>query len=91
MKVGIYQKVSELMQGISNARPPQPKDTFTWGVQTVLKFIKENWGNNREIIDKELSLKLAMLRALTTASRAMEIHHLNIENMGRLNPVCFRI
>ena len=91
MKVGIYQKVSELMQGISNARPPQPKDTFTWDVQTVLKFIKENWGNNREIIDKELSLKLAMLRALTTASRAMETHHLNIENMGRLNPVCFRI
>ena len=49
-----------------------------WDVQTVLNFIKKNWGNNKEITDKGFSLKLRMLIALATAARAIEIHHLNI-------------
>ena len=49
-----------------------------WDVQTVLNFIKKNWGNNKEITDKGFSLKLRMLIALATAARASEIHHLNI-------------
>lgn len=67
--VGDCPKVSKLMQGIFNVRPMQPKQTFIWNVQTVLNFIKENWGENKEITDKELSLKLKMLTAFTTVSR----------------------
>ena len=67
--------VSQLMQGVFNARPPQLKYTFIWDVQMVLNFIKEIWRNNKEITDKELSLKLTMLIELATASRAIEIHH----------------
>ena len=51
---------------------------YMWDVQTVLNFIKKNWGNNKEITDKGFSLKLRMLIALVTAARAIEIHHLNI-------------
>ena len=51
---------------------------FTCDVRTVLHFIKENWGNNKKIIGKEFPLKLKMLIVLTTASRAIEMHQLNI-------------
>ena len=55
-------------------------------VQTVLIFIKGNWGNNKEITDKKLSLKSTMFIALTTASRAMEMHDINpILFMGQLS------
>ena len=37
-----------------------------------------------EITDNEFSLKLTMLVPLTTASRVIEVHHLNIENMVQL-------
>ena len=40
MKIGVQPTVSELMQGVFNARPAQPKYTFIWDVQTVLNFIK---------------------------------------------------
>ena len=29
------------MQGVFNARPPQPKYTIIWNVQAVLNFIKK--------------------------------------------------
>ena len=51
---------------------------YIWDAQTALNFIKENWGNNKKIIDKGFSLKLRMLIALATAARAIEIYHLNI-------------
>ena len=41
--------VSQLMQGVFNARPPQLKYTFIWDAQMVLNFIKEIWRNNRGI------------------------------------------
>ena len=55
MKVGVHPRVSELIQDVFNNWPPQPEYTFIWEVQRVLDFIKENWRNNKEIIDKELS------------------------------------
>ena len=39
--------VSQLMQGVFNARPAQLKYTFIWDAQMVLNFIKEIWRNNR--------------------------------------------
>lgn len=41
MKVGVHPKVSELMQELSNAIPPQPQYSFMWEIQTILNFIKE--------------------------------------------------
>ena len=83
-RVGSNDKVCKLFSGVFNLRPPQPKYTFTWDVQTALEYIKVNWPVNNVLSDKLLSLKLSKLLVLASASRAVQIQHLNISQMGRL-------
>ena len=54
--------------------------------KTAFYYDKENWPDNEIILfsDKELSSKLTILLALTIASRASGIQHLNLKNMIRL-------
>ena len=56
--VGSDDKVCKLLNGVFNLRPPQPKYTFIWDVQTVLEYIKVNWPINNVLSDEFLSLKL---------------------------------
>ena len=70
-----------LLAGIFNSRPPQPKYCFIWNVQTVIEFIRKEWGRNQELSDKFLTYKLTMLLALKSASRALGLQHLNIKFM----------
>ena len=51
------------LTGVFNFRPPQLRYLFTWDVQMLLEFIKNNWTDNNNFI-----LKLTML--LRLASRA---------------------
>jgi len=67
-RVGSNAKVCDLLSGVFNSRPPQPKYTFIWDIQIVLNYIKSNWSNNENLSDKQLSLKLSMLLALVSAS-----------------------
>ena len=83
-KLGVHPKVCELLTGVFNQRPPQPKYTFIWDVQVVLDYMKENWADNKIISDKHLIYKLTMLLALVSASRAVQLQHLQISHMGRL-------
>jgi len=61
--VGQYPLVSRLLKGIFHDRPPLPRYTNTWNVQTVLNYL-ENLGENQSLSLKELSWKLTMLLAL---------------------------
>ena len=70
-----------LLAGIFNSTPPQPKYCFIWNVQTVIEFIRKEWGRNQELSDKFLTYKLTMLMALTSASLALGLQHLNIRFM----------
>jgi len=64
------------MTGIFNLkRPTRPNYNFIWDVEKVLSF--------HSISDKELTLKLTMLLALTAASRASEICNLDIRYLVR--------
>ena len=38
--VGKHPRVSELMSGISNKRPPKPRYSFTWDVERVLSVFR---------------------------------------------------
>ena len=67
------------MSGIFNGRPPKPGYLFVWNVETVVQFIKSKWRNSEELSEKNLTYKLTMLMALTSASRSDAIHHLNID------------
>ena len=61
--------------GKFNPCPLQPKYLFAWDVQVALNLIKSAWDETDRLEGKRLSLKLLMLLALTTSSRASGIHH----------------
>ena len=69
------------MTGVFNSKPPQPRYVFIWDVQIVLNYIKSNWANSSDLSDRNLTLKLTSLLALTSASRTVSIHHLDVRFM----------
>lgn len=87
--IGQHPTISRLMAGISNARPPLPRYSATWDVNIVLEHI-ESKGVNEKLSLKALTLKTAMLLALTRPSRSADLHSLNI-GLVRSNPegICF--
>ena len=69
------------LAGVFNVNPPRPKYQDTWDVNVVLLHM-QGLGPDVDLSDVQLTRKLAMLLALTTASRASEIQGLNIEYMS---------
>ena len=89
--VGKHPLVTRLMKGIFNRRPPQPRYALTWDVGRVLGHIS-SLGRNSDLSLKQLSHKLVVLLALANASRASEIHALDIRYLSRNeNGVTFTI
>ncbi|VDI21258.1 Hypothetical predicted protein [Mytilus galloprovincialis] len=77
------------MAGVFNERAPLPRYTKTWDVDIVLKFIS-SMGSNKNLSLKELTLKLTMLLALTSASRSSDIQKLDMDYMNvRTNEIIF--
>ena len=81
--VGQNPKVCALLAGIFNQRPPQPRYTFIWDVEILIKFIKDEMAIDSKLSDGDLTLKLTALLALTAAQRVTAIQHLNINFMAR--------
>lgn len=89
--VGKHPLVTRLMKGIFIRRPPQPRYAFTWDVGRVLEHIC-SLGKNSDLSLKQLSRKLVVLLVLSNASRASEIHALDIRYLSRNeNGVTFTI
>ena len=82
--VGEHPRICSLVAGVFNSRPPQPRYCFIWNVQTVIDFIKSEWGQNEDLSDKYLTYKLTMLLALTSASRVLGLQHLDIKFMTKV-------
>ena len=53
---------------VFNLRPPKPRYMLVWDVLQVLEFIKEKFGYNDQLSNKELTLKVTILLTLTTSS-----------------------
>ena len=70
--VGSNGKVCKLLSGVFNL------------LQTVLEYIKVNFLVNNVLLEKLVSLKLSMILALASASKATQIQHLDISQMGQL-------
>ncbi|XP_065180118.1 uncharacterized protein LOC135810554 [Sycon ciliatum] len=70
--VGSHPTVVRLLRGAYNLRPPAPRYTFTWDVQLVLDFLR-SWPDVSVLSDKQLTLRLAMLLALSGAYRCGEL------------------
>ena len=69
--------VCSLLRGVFNLRPPQPRYLFIWDAEKVLCYLK-SLPAHKNLSDKELTLKLTMMLALTATSRFSEISYLNI-------------
>ena len=73
--VGSHPFISRLMKGIFNLRPPFPRYVQTWDVSVVLHYLKFLLPAPLLSI-KNLTLKLVMLMALVSLSRANLLHKL---------------
>ena len=70
--VGQHPLVTRLLKGIFHDRPPLPRYSGTWNVQSVLNYL-EGLGKNKSLPLKLLSWKLTMLLALTHPSRVSRL------------------
>ena len=75
--VGEHPQVSSLITGVFNNRKLQPKYNVIWDVQLVLDYLQKELPNNSDLSEKLLTFKVAMLLALTSASRARGLHILD--------------
>ena len=80
--IGQSPLVCSLLSGVFNHRPPQPRYPFIWDVEKVLCYLK-SLPAHKNLSDKELTLKLTMMLALTATSRCSEISYLNINFMAK--------
>ena len=81
--VGQHKQVCALLRRVFTKKPPQPRHAFTWDVKVVLDFVKNKWGNSNSLSDRDPTIKLLILLALTSTSRACMIHCLDIRFMAR--------
>ena len=75
--VGELSLVSRVLKGKYNSRPPIPRYNTFWDVGVVLKHIRGR-GQNSSSSLHQLSLKTAMLLALTKPSRSVDLAYLDI-------------
>ena len=54
---------------------------FVWKVKQVLHFLKEKFGDNDQLSNKELTLKVTVLLVFITSSRISALHILDLIHM----------
>lgn len=70
--------VTRFMKGVFRLNPPKPKLCSTWRVKDVLAHMQAQ-ASVKDLGLKDLSLKLVLLLALTSAARAHEIAALDMQ------------
>ena len=85
--VGSDSRLSALLSGVSNSRPLQPNYTFIWNVKRVIEFLT-TLPYDSDLSLQDLTLKLTMLLALTSAARASEICYLDTRYLIKHNSGC---
>ena len=75
--VGWNSRVLGFLPVLFNNRPPQPKYTFIWDVKRIIKFLT-TLPYDSDLSLKDLTLKLTVLLALTSAGWASEISYLQM-------------
>ena len=77
--IGKHPMICRVHKGAFNARPPLPRYTATWNVQTVLHYL-ENLGPSASLSLKPLTFTLTMLLALTRPSHSADMASLQIDH-----------
>ena len=77
--VGQHPLISRLLKGAFNERPPRPKYHSVWDVDLVLNMFRRN-GPSTSLPLEDLTIKTAMLFALTRPCRGADLAALDLNN-----------
>ena len=77
--IGQHPKVCQLLSGVFNKRPPQPKYTVIWDISKVIDNIS-TLGNNENLSTKIITLKLTTLLAILSSNSVSELTYLDIRH-----------
>ena len=80
--VGQHPLVVQLLKGMLNMRLPKPRYTHTWGVRLVTNYL-DCLGKTKLLPLKLLSIKLAMLFALSCTDRSSPLAKLDLRVLPR--------
>ena len=78
--IGQHPKVCQLLSGVFNKRPPQPKYTVIRDISKVIDYLN-TLGNNENLSTKIITLKLTTLLAILSSKRASEVTYLDIRHI----------
>ncbi len=84
---GQHPAVCRFMKGVYEVRPALPKHQEIWDVSTVLEFL-QTLHPVEGLTLKNLTLKLTMLLALTSAQRCQTLQALSLDNMRFADEEC---
>lgn len=79
-KLGEDDRIKRLLKGFYKGRPPLPKYNITWDTNKVLNNLK-GWYPNNNLSLENISKKLVILLALSTAHRAQTLSLIKISNI----------
>ena len=77
--LGSDPRVSSLLKGVYNLRPPVPRYQSTWDPSVVVNFLKKSANESLSLLG--LSKKLATLLALTTLMRGAELSSISLASV----------
>ena len=75
--IGQHPLITRMLKGVFNERPPVAKYSAFWDVSVVLRYLK-GLGMNDTLSLRLLTIKLAMLMALTRPARSVDLSKLDI-------------
>ena len=78
--VGAHSMIKRLMKGIYNVRTPKPKYKEIWDINVVLEYL-QTFKSVKKLTLKELTLKLVILMAISTACRVDTLSKLTIKDL----------
>ena len=78
--IGSHPLLRRFLKGVFQQRPAIPRYSKTWDVSLVLKFLRK-WSPLNSLGIKQLTMKLAMLLALTTAQRCQTLYLLHTNDI----------
>lgn len=79
---GSHPTVVRFLKGVYNLRTPISRNTETWNVNLVLKYLRK-LSPVKILSLKDLTLKLTMLLGLTNAARAQTLHVLSYKQLKK--------
>jgi len=85
-----HSMITRLLKGVFHSRPPQPRYSSFWNVGSMIDYLRK-LGSNDSLTLKQLTMKMAMLLALTRPSHSADFSRLDLKTrLYKLNEVIFK-